>query len=80
VHDENNDESLFIMITKSEILNNKAYDLNRLNSIKEAIHQAVKEENWRSEILQAFTIAAEDALNQEKNHLEVKKNFRKFTS
>ena len=68
------------MITKSEILNNKAYDLNRLNSIKEAIHQAVKEENWRSEILQAFTIAAEDALNQEKNHLEVKKNFRKFTS
>ncbi len=80
MHDENNDESLFIMITKSEILNNKAYDLNRLNSIKEAIHQAVKEENWRSEILQAFTIAAEDALNQEKNHLEVKKNFRKFTS
>ncbi len=38
VHDENSDESLFIMIAKSKILDSKAYNLNRLNNIKEAIH------------------------------------------
>ncbi len=38
VHDENNNESSFTMIAKSKILNSKACDLNRLNSIKEAIH------------------------------------------
>jgi len=80
VHDENSDESSFIMIAKSKILNNKVYDLNRLNSIEEVIYQAVEEENQLSEILQAFTIAAEDALKQEKDHLEVKKDFRKFTN
>jgi len=33
------------MIAKSEILNSEAYDLNRSDSIEEAIHQAVEEEN-----------------------------------
>jgi len=33
------------MIAKSEILDSEAYDLNRLNSIEEVIHQAVEEEN-----------------------------------
>ena len=80
MHDENSDESLFTMIAKSEILNNKVYDLNRLNSIEEVIYQAVEEENRLSEILQAFTIAAEVALKQEEDHLEVKKDFRKFTN
>ncbi len=80
MHDENSDESLFTMIAKSEILNNKVYDLNRLNSIEEVIYQAVEEENRLSEILQAFTIAAEDALKQEEDYLEVKKDFRKFTN
>ncbi len=68
------------MITKSEILDSEAYDSNRLNDIEEAIHQAVEEENRLSETLQAFTIAAEDALDQEEDHLEVKKDFRKLTS
>jgi len=68
------------MIAKSEILDSEAYDLNRLNDIKEAIHQAVEEENQLSETLRAFTIAAEDALNQEEDCLEVKKNLRKLTS
>jgi len=68
------------MIVKSEILDSEAYDLNRLNSIEEAIHQAVEEESRLNEILQAFTIAAEDALKQEENCLEVKKNFKKLTS
>jgi len=68
------------MIAKPEILDSEAYDLNRLNSTEEAIHQAVKEENRLSEILQTFTIAAEDTLNQEEDHLEVKKDLRKFTS
>ncbi len=80
VHDENSDESLFTMIVKSKIFDSEAYDLNRLNSTEEAIHQAVKEESQLSETLWAFTIAAEDALKQEENHLEVKKDFRKFTS
>jgi len=80
VHDENSDESSFTMIAKSEILDSEAYDLNRLNDIKEAIHQAVEEENQLSETLRAFTIAAEDALNQEEDCLEVKKNLRKLTS
>ncbi len=80
VHDENSDKSSFTMIAKSEIFNSEAYDSNRLNSIEEAIHQAVEEENWLSETLQAFTIAAKDALNQEEDHLKVKKDFRKFTS
>ncbi len=65
---------------KSKIFDNETYDLNRLNSIEEAIHQAVKEENWLSETLWAFTITAEDALNWEEDYLEVKKDFRKFTS
>ncbi len=38
VHDENSDESSFIMIAKSEILDSEAYNLNRSNDIKEAIH------------------------------------------
>ncbi len=80
MHDENSDESSFTMIAKSEILDSEAYDLNRLNDIKEAIHQAVEEENQLSETLRAFTIAAEDALNQEEDCLEVKKNLRKLTS
>ncbi len=79
VHDEKSDESSFIMIIKSKILNSEAYDLNRLNSTEEVIHQAVEEENRLSKTLRAFTIAAEDALKQEKNHLEVKKDFRKLT-
>ena len=65
---------------KSEIFDSEAYNLNRSNSIKEAIHQAVEEENQLSETLQAFTIAAEDILEQEEDHLEVKKDFRKLTS
>ncbi len=80
MHDENSDKSSFTMIAKSKIFNSEAYDLNRLNNIKEAIHQAVKEESRLSEILWAFTITAEDILKQEKDHLEVKKDFRKFTS
>jgi len=80
VHDENNDESSFIMIAKSEIFDSKAYDLNRLNNIKEAIHQAVEEESWLNKTLWAFIIAAEDAFKQEEDHLEVKKDFRKLTS
>jgi len=80
VHDENNDESLFIMIARSKIFDSKVYDLNKLNNIKEAIYQAVKKESQLNEILQAFTIAAEDIFKQEENHLEVKKDFRKFTS
>jgi len=68
------------MIAKSEILDSEAYDLNRLNSTEEAIHQAVKKENRLSETLQAFTIAAEDAFKQEEDHLEVKKDLRKLTN
>jgi len=68
------------MIAKSEILDSEAYDSNRLNSTEEAIHQAVEEESRLSKTLQAFTIAAEDALKQEENHLEVKKDLRKLTS
>jgi len=68
------------MIMKSEIFDSEAYNLNRLNSTKEAIHQAVKEESQLSETLQAFIIAAKNALDQEENCLEVKKDFRKFTS
>ncbi len=80
VHDENSDESSFTMIAKPEIFDSEAYDSNRLNDIEEAIHQAVEEENRLSETLWAFTIAAEDALNQEEDHLEVKKDFKKLTS
>jgi len=60
VHDENSDESSFIIIMKSKIFDSEAYDLNRLNNVKKVIHQAVEEESWLSEILQAFTITAED--------------------
>jgi hypothetical protein len=80
VHDENSDESSFTMIAKSEILDSEAYDSNRSNSTEEAIRQAVEEENRLSETLRAFIIAAEDALKQEENRLEVKKDFRKFTN
>ncbi len=80
MHDENSDESSFTMIMKSEIFDSEAYDLNRLNSTEKAIHQAVEEESWLSETLWAFTIAAEDTLKQEEDHLEVKKDFRKLTS
>ena len=80
VHDEKSDESSFIMIAKSEILDSEAYDSNRLNSTEKAIHQAVEEENRLSKTLRAFIIAAEDALKQEENRLEVKKDFRKFTN
>jgi len=79
-HDEKSDESSFTMIAKSEILDSEAYDLNRLNSTEEAIHQAVEKENRLSEILRAFTIAAEDALKKEEDHLEVKKDLRKLTN
>jgi len=68
------------MIAKPEILDSEAYDLNRLNSTEEAIRQAVEEESRLSKTLRAFTIAAKDVLDQEKNHLEVKKDFRKLTS
>jgi len=54
--------------------------LNRLNSTEKAIHQAVEEESRLSETLREFTIAAEDALKQEEDHLEVKKDLRKLTS
>jgi len=80
VHNENSDESSFIVITKSKIFNSKAYDLNRLNDIKEVIHQAVEEECQLSKTLWAFTIVAKDAFKQEEDHLEVKKDFRKLTS
>ncbi len=80
MHDENSDESLFTIIVKSKILNSEAYDLNKLNDIEEAIHQAVKKESWLSKILWAFTIAAEDAFKQREDYLEVKKDFRKLTS
>ena len=80
VHDENSDESLFTMIMKSEILDSEKYDSNRLNSTDEVIHQAIKKENQLSETLWAFTITTEDALKQEEDHLEVKKDFRKFTN
>ncbi len=80
MHDENSNESSFTMIARSEIFDSEAYDSNRLNSIEEAIHQAVEERNRLSETLRAFTIAAEDALKQEENHLEVKKDLRKLTN
>ncbi len=80
VHDEKSDESSFTMIMKSKILDSEEYDLNRSNSTEEAIHQAVEKENWLSEILRAFTITAEDTFKEEENHLEVKKNLRKFTN
>jgi len=80
VHDEKSDESSFTMIMKSKILDSKEYDLNRLNSTKEAIHQAVEKENRLSETLRAFTIATKDVLKEEEDHLEVKKNLRKLTN
>jgi len=80
VHDKNSDESSFIIIAKSKIFDIEAYNLNRLNSIEEAIYQAIKEENRLSETLWAFTIVAEDAFKQEKDYLEVKKDFKKLTS
>ncbi len=80
MHDEKSDESSFTMIMKSKILNSEKYDLNRLNSTEEAIHQAVEKENQLSEILWAFIIATEDAFKQEEDHLEVKKDFRKLTN
>ncbi len=80
VHDENSDESLFTMVAKPEILDSEAYDSDRSNSIEEAIRQAVEEESRLSETLRAFTIAAEDVLDQEEDHLEVKKDLRKLTS
>ncbi len=80
MHDEKSDENSFTMIMKSKILNSEKYDLNRLNSTEEAIHQAVEKENQLSEILWAFIIATEDAFKQEEDHLEVKKDFRKLTN
>ncbi len=79
-HDEDSDESSFTMIAESEIPDSEAYDLNRSNDIEEAIHQAVEKENRLSETLRAFTIAAEDALDQGEDRLEVKKDLRKLTS
>jgi len=78
VHDEKSDESSFTMIAKSEILDSEEYDLNRLNSTEEAIHQAVKKENRLSETLRAFTITAEDVLKEEEDYLKVKKDLRKL--
>ncbi len=80
IHDEDSDESSFTMIAKSEILDSEAYDSDRSNSTEEAIRQAVEEESRLSETLRAFTIAAEDVLDQEEDHLEVKEDFRKLTS
>ncbi len=80
MHDENSDESSFTMIAKSEIFDSEAYDSDRSNSTEEAIRQAVEEESRLSEILRAFTIATEDALKQEEDHLEVRKDLRKLTS
>jgi len=80
VHDEKSDESSFTMIAKLKIFDSEEYNLNRLNSTEEAIHQAVEKENRLSETLWAFTITAEDALKEEEDHLEVKKDFRKFTN
>jgi len=68
------------MIAKPKIFDSEAYDSNRLNSTEEAIHQAVEEESRLSKTLRAFTITAENALKQEEDHLEVKKDFRKLTS
>ena len=68
------------MIAKLEILDSEEYDLNRLNSTEETIHQAVEKENQLSETLQAFTITAEDTFKEEENHLEVKKDLRKLTN
>ncbi len=79
-HDKDSDESSFTMIAKSKILDSEAYDSNRSNNIEEAIHQAVEKENRLSETLRAFTIAAEDALDQEEDHLEVKEDLKKLTS
>ncbi len=79
-HDENSDESSFTMVAESKILDSEAYDSNRSNSTEEAIRQAVKEENRLSETLRAFTIAAEDALEQGEDRLEVKEDLRKLTS
>jgi len=79
-HNEKSDESSFTMIAKSEIFDSEAYNSNRSNSTEEAIHQAVEKENRLSETLQAFTIAAEDILKQEEDHLEVKKDLRKLTN
>ncbi len=80
MHDEKSDESSFTMIAKLKIFDSEEYDLNRLNNTEEAIHQAVEKENRLSETLWAFTITAEDALKEEEDHLEVKKDFRKFTN
>ena len=80
MHDENSDESSFTMIAKPEIFDSEAYDSNRSNSTEEAIHQTVEKENRLSETLRAFTIAAEDALKEEEDRLEVKKDLRKFTN
>jgi len=79
VHNEKSDKSSFIIIMKSKILDSETYDSNRSNSMKEAIHQTVEEENRLSKTLWAFTIAAENTLKQEENCLEVKKDFRKLT-
>ncbi len=79
-HDENSDESSFTMIAESKILDSEAYDSDRSNSTEEAIRQAVEEENRLSETLRAFTIAAEDALEQGEDRLEVKEDLRKLTS
>ncbi len=68
------------MIAKPEIFDSEAYDSNRSNSTEEAIRQAVEEESRLSETLRAFTIAAEDALEQEEDRLEVKKDLMKLTS
>ncbi len=79
-HDEKSDKSSFIMIVKLKIFNSEAYNSNRSNDIEEAIHQTVEEESRLNETLWTFTIAAEDALEQEEDHLEVKKDLKKLTS
>jgi len=68
------------MIAKPEISDSEAYDSDRSNDIEEAIRQAVEKESRLSETLRAFTIAAEDVLDQEEDRLEVKKDLRKLTS
>ncbi len=80
IHDEDSDESSFTMIAEPEIPDSEAYDSDRSNSTEEAIRQAVEEESRLSETLRAFTIAAEDALEQGEDRLEVKKDLMKLTS
>ena len=80
VHDEDSDESSFTMVAEPEIPDSEAYDSDRSDSTEEAIRQAVEEGSRLSGTLRAFTIAAEGALKQGEDRLEVKEDLRKLTS